>query len=143
MVTSSLKSMFLLDLIASDKEGVFVVDADYQYKEDKHYFVRTDHAYSRSLFGREVSFVEIGKDIVKSEINGEFIGLFRLSGQTLEAFKNQLEKNGEITQLQNNSISYFLERFCKKQHAHCQIYQRFMVGHQHNCRFTKSWQLLG
>ncbi len=118
------KEYILLDLISSTHEGILVVDADYESTEEKQDFVRTDQAYSKSLFGRKVKLTGISNSMKEDQVNGEFIGLFRLSGQILEAFKEELEVASLRPDFKTIKLVDFMNNFIRKQ----TLYVNFIRG---------------
>ncbi len=118
------KEYILLNLISSVHEGILVADADYEPRESTQDFVNTDQKWSRSLYGKKVELNEISSNMKEDKINGEFIGLFRLSGEVVAPFKKELEMAASLPDFKTTRLIDFMNNFIKK-HT---LYVNFIRG---------------
>jgi phosphoenolpyruvate phosphomutase len=83
----------LNDLLNDNNEITIIVDADYEYidRQDKD-LVITSKPYSKKLYDETVSFIKMSSDIKREEINGEFIGLWKVNNAGAKIVKYTLDK---------------------------------------------------
>jgi phosphoenolpyruvate phosphomutase len=87
------KSYILNDLLIDSNDITLIVDADCENSGDGvRDFVRTDAPYSRKLFTQTARFSHMGTDIDSDLINGEFIGLWKVTAQGAETVRRVLEQ---------------------------------------------------
>jgi len=83
----------LNDLLNDENDITIIVDADYEFVEGQNKdFVITSKPCSKKLYDETVSFVKMASNIKKEEINGEFIGLWKVNKKGAELVLTTLEK---------------------------------------------------
>jgi phosphoenolpyruvate phosphomutase len=87
----------LNELLNDDNDITIIVDADYEYDTsiEKDYVI-TSKPYSKKLYDETVSFVKMSSQLQKEEINGEFIGLWKVSIAGAELVRNSLDKLSKL-----------------------------------------------
>jgi phosphoenolpyruvate phosphomutase len=75
--------MYILnDLLNDDNDITIIVDADYEFGSGlEKDFVITSEPYTKMLYDKTVSFKKMSSNLKKEEINGEFIGLWKVNEQ--------------------------------------------------------------
>lgn len=93
------KNYILNDILNDNSDIVIVVDAD--YKKEKNYYheyVKTNIPYSKDLFFKPAYLEDIFSDFSGKKVNGEFIGVFKMSKKGGKIIKDTLR---EMTSLPN------------------------------------------
>ncbi len=85
------KNYILNDLLNDNNDITIIADADYEDKGYYHEYVKTEIPYSKKLFSQSVKLEKIGPDLNETEINGEFIGLFKVNQKGAEIILKILE----------------------------------------------------
>jgi phosphoenolpyruvate phosphomutase len=85
------KSYILNELVNDESDITIIVDADWGRGEGYHEYVKTDVPFSRKLFFKNVNLERIGSSMHTKDINGEFVGIFKVSGKGGEVLRAQLE----------------------------------------------------
>lgn len=101
------RSYLLNDLLNNSNDIVMIVDADSVPDDKYHDYVKTDIPYSKKLFSQAVKMEQIGPTLVPKDINGEFIGLFKVTATGAEIMKQTLEKMAKLPnfkQLRMNDV---------------------------------------
>ena len=80
----------LNDLILDNNDVVLVVEADYEYQDNKQDLISATQPYSRKLFGKDVAFETMSAELPNEKVNGEFIGLWKVSERGAAAVKEAL-----------------------------------------------------
>lgn len=93
------KGYILNDLLADDNDITIVVDADYEKDNEYHEYVKTNIPYSKKLFSQTVELERMFSGLDMEEINGEFIGLFKVNSRGADIVKGALEKLANNKQL--------------------------------------------
>lgn len=90
------KSYILNDLLNDSNDITIVVDADCDPSQspegDIRDYVRTSEPYSKKLYSSTVSLEAISPNLKETEINGEFIGVWKVSEKGAEVISNALER---------------------------------------------------
>lgn len=86
------KDHILNDLIQDNNDVVLVVEADYEYQNDTQDLVQAEQPYSRGLFGEDVAFKAMGPNLPKEQVDGEFIGLWKMSDRGAVAVREALSE---------------------------------------------------
>jgi phosphoenolpyruvate phosphomutase len=86
--------IYILNDLISDKNDItLIADADFDYVQyQSHDYVIASKPWSKKLYDQSVGFVKMGSELKKEEINGEFIGLWKVSKTGAEWVKAALEK---------------------------------------------------
>lgn len=86
--------IYILNDLINDKNDItLIADADFEYVQDQcHDYIVASEPWSKKLYDQTVSFVKMGSELTKEEINGEFIGLWKVSKTGVEWIKAALEK---------------------------------------------------
>jgi len=85
------KSYILNELINDDSDITLIVDAEWGLGDGYHEYVRTDIPFSRKLYFRNVNLERIGSNLSPEDINGEFVGIFKVSREGGEIMRAQIE----------------------------------------------------
>ena len=86
------KDYILNDLLNDSNDITLIVDADYVINEDYKDYVRTDIPYSKRLFWQSARFEMMSATMDINEINGEFIGLWKINKTGSDIVKNTLDE---------------------------------------------------
>lgn len=89
------KSYVLNELLNDDNEITIITDADCEKNEDYHDFVKTHIPYSKKLFFEPVKLEKMSFYLNGEDINGEFIGLFKVGKKGAEILVRALERMSE------------------------------------------------
>ncbi|WP_322906541.1 phosphoenolpyruvate mutase [Paenibacillus campi] len=84
------KNYILNDLLNDDNEITIVVDADAQLTEADQDMVMTDKPYSRNLYSNTVKLTGMMLSSETQTYNGEFIGLWKASGDGIRIVQETL-----------------------------------------------------
>jgi phosphoenolpyruvate phosphomutase len=83
----------LNDLLDDKNDITLIADADFEYVDDQsHDYIQASKPWSKGLFEQTVNFIQMGSDLKKEEINGEFIGLWKVSKTGAKWVQTSLEK---------------------------------------------------
>lgn len=85
------KNYILNDLLNDTNDITIIVDADTQLTGENKDFVHTKIPYSKKLYSNTVGFVSMSSGLKPKEINGEFIGLWKVSPKGAEIVRKALE----------------------------------------------------
>ena len=86
------KEYILNELLNDDSDITIIVDADWNLGGQIMDYVHTDIPYSKRVFSKPVRLVKMLNTIEEKKINGEFIGLWKISGKGSEFVHLSLEK---------------------------------------------------
>ncbi len=86
------KSYLLNELVNDESDITIIVDADFGQYQGYHEFVKTDTPYSKKLYFRNVNLECIGSDLDSQNINGEFIGMFKVNKAGGEVMRRVLSR---------------------------------------------------
>lgn len=86
------KNYILNDLLNDNNDITIVVDADYEYNNEYHDYVKTSGKYSKKLFSENVTLEKMSGKLKKDEICGEFIGVFKANKNGAKIIKDTLQK---------------------------------------------------
>lgn len=86
------KSYILNDLLNDNSDITLIADTDFDKNGGYHEYIQTDTPYSKKLFSQSVKLENISPDLDKAEINGEFIGLFKVNQKGAEIIRQTLER---------------------------------------------------
>lgn len=84
------KKYMINELIHDEHDITLVVDVDYSTSAGYHEYVTTNIPYHNKLFFEKVQLVEIDSTLPDERINGEFIGIFKVSGEGAAIVKETL-----------------------------------------------------
>ncbi len=87
------KQYILDDLILDNHDCIIVVDADYEPKDTYTDFVQATKPYSKQLFGETVDLIKMDSEMPLNKVNGEFIGLWKVSAKGALVLKEILSEN--------------------------------------------------
>ncbi|UJF33221.1 phosphoenolpyruvate mutase [Paenibacillus hexagrammi] len=99
------KNYILNDLLNDENDFTVIVDADVNMEGTNQDFVTTDRAYSKKLYSDTVRFVKMASDLKRDEINGEFIGLWKVSPKGANLLKDSLEKLSQREDFYNLTLA--------------------------------------
>lgn len=73
--------MYILNDLLNDEHDIsIIVDADFEFAEGREQdFVVTTKPYSKKNYEETVNFVKMSSNLKKEEVNGEFIGLWKVN----------------------------------------------------------------
>lgn len=105
------KSYILNDLLNSQSDITIIVDTDVEIEDSYTDYVNTDNPYNKKQFEQEVKLRKMSNTLEQNEINGEFIGLWKLNAQGLQKVKNainELAKHNDIATLRLSDLFNYL-----------------------------------
>lgn len=85
------KSYILNDLLNDVSDITLIVDANFESTGSCKDFVSTKTPYSKKLFDKTVQFTKMFTELKTEKANGEFIGLWKVSGEGARIVKKALE----------------------------------------------------
>lgn len=86
------KPYILNELLNDNSDITIIVDADYQQNGDYRDFVKASEPYSKQLFTQPVGLAKMSSSLDSGEINGEFIGLWKVNENGAKIVKRTLAK---------------------------------------------------
>lgn len=101
------KDYILNELLNDNNDITIVADADYEHKDDQQDFVTTNKPYSKKIYFEDVKLKSISANLKRDAINGEFIGLWKVSDAGSIALKdtlNELSKQDNFKKLTLNDL---------------------------------------
>lgn len=86
------RTYILNDLLNDKNDITLIADADFEYVQDNcHDYLEASKPWSKLLYNQSVSFNKMGSNLAIEEINGEFIGLWKVSRTGAEWVKEALD----------------------------------------------------
>jgi phosphoenolpyruvate phosphomutase len=82
----------LNDLLNDNNPVTILVEADYEIDGAYADYVTTDKPYSKNLFDEAVQLKNVKPDLKKGDINGEFIGLWKVNPEGAKVVLSKLEE---------------------------------------------------
>lgn len=73
------QNYILNDFLNDQNDITLIVDADFEFEGNDKDFVSTKVPYSRKLYDKTVDFITMSSDLAAKEIQGEFIGLWKVN----------------------------------------------------------------
>ena len=86
------KEYILNELLNDSSDLTMIVDADWSSEGKNIDYVQTNIPYSKRVFSVPVTFVIMSNTMKEKDINGEFVGLWKVSGKGSEYVHASLEK---------------------------------------------------
>lgn len=89
------KKYIIMNLLDVDADIAIVVDADWKETRKRGRYadyVSCDNAYKKEYFQQKVLLRRMGNDLKDKEINGEWIGLFRITPRGAQILSDTLDK---------------------------------------------------
>lgn len=86
------KSYILNELINDSGDITIIVDVDFSTEDGYHEYVKTEIPYSKKVFFDDVLLEKIDSNITPTEINGEFIGIFKVNARGREILRKKLDE---------------------------------------------------
>ncbi len=86
------KSYILNDLLNDNNDITILVDADVEKTETYKDYTKTDRAYSKNLFQETVKFSAMSNTLPDQDINGEFIGLWKVNKTGAEVVRATMDR---------------------------------------------------
>ena len=108
------KSYILNDLLNDPSDIVLVVDADVEIGKGYKDFVRTNIPYSKKVFFQKVFLDEISSALDSKSINGEFIGIWKVSFKGAQLINQTLEDLSLQDNFHKMRMSEFLNEVVKR-----------------------------
>ena len=109
------KSYVLNDLLIDPNDVTIIVDADCDPSEGfNRDFVHTSLPYSKKLYSQTVQFTNMGPDIDRSSIDGEFIGLWKVSSRGAAVVRATLERLAEQPGFKQMTVGDLLNEVSKE-----------------------------
>jgi phosphoenolpyruvate phosphomutase len=104
----------LNDLLNDINDITIIVDADYEFDTtvEKDYVI-TSKPYSKKLYDENVSFVKMSSKLNKEEINGEFIGLWKVNMNGAEIVRKTLDKLSQMPDFEQMTTTDLLNEIGK------------------------------
>jgi len=109
------RSYILNDLLNDSNDLVLIIDADYARDGNYHDYVKTDIPFSKKLFSRAVKLEKMAPDLAVKEINGEFIGLFKVTEKGAAVVRKTLEAMVDRTGFKQLRMNDLFNEICKTQ----------------------------
>lgn len=85
------KSHVLNEILESKADITILVDPDYEAKSTAGNFVTAKRPYTKMLYSKTAEFIEMTDKITGSNTHGEFIGLWKVSGNGSAVLKEALD----------------------------------------------------
>jgi phosphoenolpyruvate phosphomutase len=85
------RSYILNDFLNDRNDITLIVDADVEFTGHNKDFVATDVPYSKKLYDKTVEFIRMSNELGVDEIQGEFIGLWKVSAKGAEIVQSALD----------------------------------------------------
>jgi len=101
------KSFVLNELLNDQNDIILIVDADFEINGDYRDYTKTDRPYSKKLFSGAVKFEKMSNCLHGSEINGEFIGLWKANEKGINIIKQtlyELSKRDDFKKLRMSDL---------------------------------------
>ena len=86
------KEYILNELLNDSSDITMIVDADWTIKGQNIDYVQTNIPYSKKVYSTPIAFAKMSNTMRNTDINGEFIGLWKVSGKGAEYVHSSLEK---------------------------------------------------
>lgn len=86
------KSHILHELMNVDSDIAILVDTEFDFNGDRKDFVQTSEPYSRKLYTKTAKLKRISSELSEGEINGDFVGLWKVSSKGAQIVKDTMEK---------------------------------------------------
>jgi phosphoenolpyruvate phosphomutase len=86
------KSYILNELVNDENTITIIADVDFSTKDGYHEYVKTGIPYSKKVFFENVGLEKIESDLTTKEINGEFIGIFRVTADGGKILRQKLDE---------------------------------------------------
>ena len=101
------KEYILNDLLSDERDITVVIDADVHAASTQEYrdFAATSEPYSRLDFQQRVALNNISSRLDHTEVNGEFIGLWKVSNKGAAIVRDTLERLADAGDLRDLRIS--------------------------------------
>ena len=96
------KEFILNELLNDNNDITIIVDADWTEKGSNIDYVNTDIPYSKKVYSVPIALIEMSNSLSANKINGEFIGLWKVSGsgsKQVHASLNRLSLNPYFRQM--------------------------------------------
>lgn len=113
----------LNDLLNDNNDITIIVDADYRVTGQYQDFVKTDIPYSKKIFSQAVQLEKMSSDLSGDQVNGEFIGLWKVNARGARIVKQTLDKLQERDDFESLRMSDLFNEIVKK-HPVAVIYIR-------------------
>ncbi|MFD2443901.1 phosphoenolpyruvate mutase [Bacillus sp. CGMCC 1.16607] len=86
------KPHLLQELAAETNEITIVVDPDMERQSEEKHYVIANRSYSKMLYSKNVDLVRLTNDPNELGLNGEFIGLWKISGKGVNLISDVLNQ---------------------------------------------------
>lgn len=99
------KDYVLNELLSDDNDITIICDADFQNKNHGQDFVITDKTYLQNMLTDDAKLIKISHSVDKA--SGEFIGMFKVSGDGAKILKNSIDtlaKKSDFDKLTLNDL---------------------------------------
>ena len=110
------KDYILNELLNDANDITIIVDADGTINENNVDYVQTDIPYSNRIYSKPISFVKMFNKKEEGTINGEFIGLWKVSGAGFEKVHSSLEKLSQRSDFNNLTLVDLFNDIVKNSH---------------------------
>lgn len=109
------KHYVLEELVTDEHDLTIMVDVDYSTAPGYHEYVATDVPYSKQLFNQAARLQRIFSSVTEPEINGEFIGLIKMSRKAAAVVKRTLERLAARPDFKQLHMQHLLTEVIKEQ----------------------------
>lgn len=86
------KEYILNELLNDNSDIAIIVDADWNSDGNDIDYVQTDRPYSKELYTSSVELINMTNDMKEQDINGEFIGLWKVTDKGAKSVHESLNK---------------------------------------------------
>jgi phosphoenolpyruvate phosphomutase len=108
------KNYIVNDLLNDQSDITIIADMDYDANSPTyHEYVQTDIPYSKKSFFASIQLKHISSDLPKNEIQGEFIGIFKVNEKGAAVIRNTLEKMVALPNFKQLRMQHLLEEIVK------------------------------
>jgi phosphoenolpyruvate phosphomutase len=108
------RSYILNDLLNAGNDITIIVSTDVNVDPNKEKdFIRASKPYNKELYSEGVFFKEASTDMDRSLINGEFIGLWKVSGNGSRIVKEALDKLSQQPDFKQMTTNNLLNEIAK------------------------------
>lgn len=108
------KKYVLNELLNETDDIVLVVDSDIEEKTGYVDYVRTDSPYDRRQFEQKVTLKEVSTDLKQDEINGEFIGLWKVTEKGAIIVKEAIKQLANLPNFNEMRLSNLFNLLIKE-----------------------------
>lgn len=107
------KSHILHELLNVESDIAILVDTEFDYYGERKDFVQSSEPYSRKLYTKTARLTRISSDLSKESINGDFVGLWKVSAEGARIVKETMETMASRPDFRELSVTDLLNEISK------------------------------